>query len=321
MLQQAWQRRGWLACALWPLSLLYRLIASLHRFAFQRGLLRVTRVGVPVVVVGNVLVGGTGKTPVLIAIARHLQARGLQVGVVSRGYAGTASDCREVLPDSDPALVGDEPLLIARSINAPVFVATRRVQAAQALLARHPVTRLILCDDGLQHYALAREVEICLFDDRGIGNGWCLPAGPLREAWPRAVDFVLHTGLSPLTGGFRAHRGLAAHALRSDGRKVSLATLVGTPVHAVAAIARPDAFFAMLRSAGLELARTTALPDHYSFASWHAPDAQNLTLVCTEKDAVKLWRSHPSALAVLLEVSIDQAFFVALEEHLGLSSN
>jgi tetraacyldisaccharide 4'-kinase len=273
-----------------------------------------------VIVVGNVIAGGSGKTPVVMALVRHLTARGLQVGVVSRGYgrtiAGKADACREVLPDSTPAETGDEPLMVRRSTGAPVFVGRRRADAAAALIARHPEVQVIVCDDGLQHAALQRDVEICVFDDRGVGNGWLLPAGPLREPWPRPVDLVLHTGVRPAFEGFRAVRQLAAYAVRQDGSRVPLADLRSKPVMAVAAIAQPQAFFDMLQHAGMTLASTEARPDHDDFANWSPPEGAPPTILCTEKDAAKIWRRAPQALAVPLEVTLEDGFLLALDARL-----
>ncbi|RYY51787.1 MAG: tetraacyldisaccharide 4'-kinase, partial [Comamonadaceae bacterium] len=203
-LQRAWLRRGPLARLLWPVSLLYGALGALHRAAYRRGWLTVQRLPVPVVVVGNVVAGGAGKTPAVLALLDHLRQRGIAAGVVSRGYGRNGDACTEVLPDDDPARVGDEPLLLRRKSGAPVFVAARRAEAARALLAAYPATRVLLSDDGLQHHAMARDIEICVFDRRGIGNGWLLPAGPLREPWPRACDLVLHTGARPAFAGFTA---------------------------------------------------------------------------------------------------------------------
>ena len=316
-LQRAWLGRGLLARLLWPVSQLYDALTLLRRGLYQAGVFKTERVGVPVLVVGNVIAGGAGKTPVVIALVRHLRARGLQVGVISRGYGRRTRDCREVLPASDTRDVGDEPALIARSTGAPVFVAARRVEAARALLARHPQTDVIVSDDGLQHLALARDIELCVFDDRGTGNGWLLPAGPLREHWPRRCDLVLHTGANPAFGGYRAQRALADHALRSDGSRVPLAELADQPVIALAAIARPEAFFDMLRARGVSPERCIALPDHYDFDSWQRPSGAGYRLVCTEKDAVKLWRIAPDALAVPLVFTPEPAFFAALDAKLS----
>ncbi|HEY2256782.1 MAG TPA: tetraacyldisaccharide 4'-kinase [Variovorax sp.] len=317
-LQQSWLRRGSLARLLWPLAQLFGALAAARRWLYRRGWLRSERVGVPVLVVGNVVAGGAGKTPVVMAIVRHLQARGMAVGVVSRGYGRNTDDCREVQEDSDPVQVGDEPALIRRATGAPVFVATRRIEAARALLVRHPATRAIVCDDGLQHLALARDIEICVFDDRGIGNGWLLPAGPLREPWPRRCDLVLHTGSRPAFAGFRSRRALADHGLRRDGTRVPLASLAGRRLVAVAAIAKPEAFFEMLREQGLRLARASAMADHDDLAGWQPPsDPEQTTVLCTEKDAVKLWHRGVDALAVPLVFEPEPGFFSALDAKLS----
>lgn len=316
-LLQAWTRRGLLARLLWPLSLLYGLIFALRRALYQQGFLHSTRLPVPVIVVGNVVAGGGGKTPTVVAIVDHLRQRGLRPGVLSRGYGRLGTDCREVLPDSPANEVGDEPLLIHRACNVPVFVAPQRAVAGQALLARHPEVQLLVCDDGLQHAALQRDIELCVFDDRGIGNGWLLPAGPLREPWPRRVDLVLHTSRKTMDVGYGARRALADHARRADGTAVPLATLHGQPLLALAGIARPEAFFDMLRARGLTLADTVALPDHFDFAQWSDPRALDHVLLCTEKDAVKLWRHHPEALAIPLVFAPEPAFIAALDNALA----
>jgi len=317
-LQDAWLHRGLLACLLWPLSLLYAALFALRGWLYRLGLLRTERVSVPVIVVGNVIAGGAGKTPVVMAVVRHLQARGVRVGVVSRGYGRQTDDCREVHNDSDPHDVGDEPALIRHATNAPVFVARRRIEAARALLARHPATQVIVSDDGLQHLALGRDIEICVFDDRGIGNGWRLPAGPLREAWPRRCDLILHSGERPaFADGYTASRSLAPEAVTRDGKRIPLEALASKPVIALAAIARPEAFFEMLRARGLTLAETIALPDHDNFDGWQRPSGTVHTLVCTEKDAVKLWRQAPDALAVPLHFAPSSEFFTALDAKLS----
>lgn len=351
VLMQAWRRRGLLAWLLWPVSLLFGALVTLRRALYRLGVFQVQRVAVPVIVVGNVVAGGAGKTPVVMALVQHWQARGLRVGVVSRGYGRRTQDCREVHDHSPAAEVGDEPALVKRITSAPVFVAPQRFEAASALLARYPQTDLIVCDDGLQHHALYRDLEVCVFDDRGIGNGWLLPAGPLREPWPRnagcstpwlrgaqhskprlhgsdhevsgdapgPATLVLHSGAQPAFEGFTAPRQLADYAVRADGTRLALSTLTqpgSPPVLALAAIAQPGAFFAMLRDRGVPLTRTLALPDHYDFDSWKHPDDNDYTLVCTEKDAVKLWHHEPDALAVPLHVSLEPAFVATLERML-----
>lgn len=314
-LTDAWLQRGWRAWSLWPLSLLYGMLVRLRKALYGMGWLRSERLPVPVLVVGNVVAGGAGKTPVVMAIVQHLQQLGIRVGVISRGYGRRSQACLEVLPGSVVEDVGDEPALIRRTTQAPVFVAARRVQAARALLARHPQTQVIVCDDGLQHLSLQRDLEIGVFDDRGVGNGFLLPAGLLREPWPRPLDLLLHTGQQPAFAGFRARRSLARHAVRADGSQVALAELgAGKPLLAVAAIAQPGAFFSMLRAQGLVLAETLALPDHDDFSGWAGNTDGACTVLCTEKDAVKLWPKEPGALAVPLEFEPEPAFWTAFDQ-------
>lgn len=320
-LQQAWLSRGWLACLLWPLSQVYRLLVSWRRRLYQSGVFKSARAGVPVLVVGNVIAGGAGKTPLVMALVTHLQQRGLQVGVVSRGYGRTGESCREVFADTPVAASGDEPALIKHTTGAPVFIAKKRIDAARALLAAHPGTQLLVCDDGLQHYALARDIEIAVFDDRGVGNGWLLPAGPLREPWPErlhgGIHLVLHTGQSPAFGGFTSSRQLADYAVDSDGNRVQLDSLKGQTLIALAAIAHPDAFFSMLVARGLELGQTISLPDHYDFSGYQLDAHNPCTVLCTEKDAVKLFGLPAMAsirlLAVPLRFSPEPAFLDAVD--------
>ena len=314
LLQQAWQRRGPLALALWPLAQLFGMLAALRRGLYRWGWKRAGRVPVPVLVVGNVVAGGSGKTPVVLAVVTHLQQRGLPVAVLSRGHGRTTRDCREVGPDSLASEVGDEPLLLHRRTSAPVFVAARRLDAARAALQRHPATRILVCDDGLQHLALQRDIAVCVFGDGGLGNGWLLPAGPLREPWPRPADLVV-VGATPVPdtrGAWPVQRQLATEAVDAQGRRTPLAALRGQPLHALAGIAQPERFFAMLRDQGLHLAHTDGLPDHFDFSQW--PDlATEARLVCTEKDAVKLWRHRPDALAVPLQLTLPDGFWSCLD--------
>ncbi|MGI9134119.1 MAG: tetraacyldisaccharide 4'-kinase [Rhodoferax sp.] len=325
-LQRSWSKRGALACLLWPVSLLYALLVLLRRGLYQSGCLSAHQVNAVVVVVGNVVTGGAGKTPTVLAVVQHFRQQGYRVGIVSRGYGRKHSDCLEVSPDADPQAVGDEPLLLRRRSDVPVFVAARRHDAAQALMARHPQTQIIVCDDGLQHYSLYRDVEICVFDHRGFGNGWLLPAGLLREHWPRrpvkriapdgATALVLCTAPTRAVAGFSATRTLAAVAQRRDGTTLPLQSLRqagAKPLIALAGIGQPEAFFAMLRAEGLPLADTLALPDHYAFDSIPSRLINGAALLCTEKDASKLWRIAPEALAVPLDFQVEPAFFSELD--------
>ena len=321
LLQQAWLKRGWLACLLWPVAQVHGLLVKLRQAFYSRGLLASERFQIPVIVVGNVVAGGAGKTPLVMALVRHLKSQGLQVGVISRGYGRSGGRSLEVTLQTSVYEAGDEPVLIVRSTGAPVFVARRRADAMRALQAAYPAIAVVVCDDGLQHYALQRDIEIAVFDDRGVGNGWLLPAGPLREPWPerkrRGVDLVLHTGRKPAFEGFTSTRQLADHALAADGSQVALSALLGQPLVALAGIANPEAFFSMLRASGLTLDRTAALPDHHDFRHDDLSIYAGRTVLCTEKDAVKLFALSPPAgvtlLAVPLLFSPEAGFFDTLD--------
>ncbi|MEH3087548.1 MAG: tetraacyldisaccharide 4'-kinase [Xylophilus ampelinus] len=320
-IQRAWAHRGPLAWCMRPVAVLYGAVTGLNRSLYRLGLRHADRLPVPVLVVGNVVAGGAGKTPTVMALVRHLRQAGWHPAVLSRGHGRSAEECLEVSAGSLPGEVGDEPLLIHCNTGAPVFVARRRSEAGLAALHRHPGTDVLICDDGLQHLALHRDVEVCAFDDRGLGNGWLLPAGPLREPWPRRVDIVLHTGNHPAFPGFRSRRTLCDHGIRPDGSRVALRQHHGRPVLALAAIAAPENFFAMLRSHGIDLERTLALPDHWDFGDWDASLQQRYQIVCTEKDAVKLWRIVPDAIAVPLAFEPETGFFDAVDRALAEHSS
>lgn len=317
MLEDLWARRGPAALALWPISQLYAALVLLRKLCFRYGLLHVRRLPVPVVVVGNVVVGGAGKTPVVIALARHLLDAGHHVGVISRGYGRRGTGSMEVTSEARADQCGDEPLLIKRKLGLPVFVGPDRAGAALQLLAAYPATTVIISDDGLQHLALERDIEICVFDPRGLGNGFMLPAGPLREPWPRTVDLVVDSGSRPQAGHHAVTRKLADQLIRADGSQRSLLSLHDQPVVAVAAIANPEQFFNMLRERGLRLLHTLALPDHHDFHGWSPPVASDVPLIFTEKDATKLWAIHPEGWAAPLEVVLAPQFLLAFDQLLS----
>lgn len=318
----AWESRGAIALALLPIAVVYAGLLWLRRLSYSLGFKKPQRLNCVVVVVGNAVVGGAGKTPTVIGIVRHLQNKGLRVGVLSRGHGRRDRSVCAVTPTTDADLAGDEPLLLAQATQAPVFVAADRYAAGSALLAAHPNTEVIVCDDGLQHWALWRDLEVCVFDERGRGNGWLLPSGPLREPWPRRALacvgqrdeslLVLHTGASAAFNGFKARRHLADQARCMDGSSIALNTLQ-PPLLALAGIARPQAFFSSLRAMGLVLAKTLPLPDHYDFAQLNTATLQGYRVLCTEKDAAKLWKVWPRALAVPLVQTLEPAFLAALD--------
>ena len=314
ILPEIWLTKNGLSNLLLPFAWAYGALIRLRRTAYRLGLMPTEQMSVPVVVIGNAVAGGGGKTPLAMAMVAHLKAAGWRVGVISRGYGRESDEVHEVGPLDAPDVTGDEPLMIRNRCQVPVFVAAQRVQAAKALLNAHPQIQIIVCDDGLQHYALRRDLEICAMDSRGIGNGRLLPAGPLREPWPRAVDLLIHTDQRSLPGGFAATRQLT-HTLNAQGENKPIHHLAGQAVNAVAAIAQPQAFFDMLSANGLHLAQTFALPDHDSFANW-SPPSDTLPLLCTEKDAHKLWKRIPHALAVPLVFKPEEAFWQALDARL-----
>lgn len=308
--------------------MLYGFLVSWRYYLYHKGIKKIISTGVPTIVVGNVIAGGAGKTPLVMMLVTHLQAKGLKVGVISRGYGRTSTNCQEVHTSTSPQDSGDEPLLIKKSTNAPVFVAIKRTEAAKKLLEYYPDTQILVCDDGLQHYALKREIEIAVFDDRGTGNGWLLPAGPLREPWPKrkkqGIDLVLHTGQKPVFEGFRSKRLLASYGISKEGAQIQLSSLIGKKLVAVAAIANPDAFFGMLRSRGLTLVNTINLPDHDDFSDFRFPEKTTDTspfVLCTEKDAVKLFQKKLAPSIKLLAVPLlflpEPAFITAFDDLLN----
>ena len=296
-LQRAWLSRGWLACSLLPVAACYGALLLLRRNAYRLGWRRPVRLPVPVVVVGNLVVGGAGKTPTVIAVVHALQRQGHVVGVVSRGYGRANSATLVVQPDTPVGDCGDEPLLLRLRTGVPVCVGRDRVAAGQALLQRHPEIDVIVSDDGLQHWRLARQAQILVFDERGAGNGWLLPAGPLREPLPKALpprSMVLYNAeaaTTPLPGSLaqRGLRGVVDLAGWWAGQPASLSAMNGLrerPLLAAAGLARPQRFFDMLRLRGLTI-EPLPLADHHDYTTLPWP-ADTAAVVVTEKDAVKL---------------------------------
>jgi tetraacyldisaccharide 4'-kinase len=307
LLTRAWSRRGPLACALWPLSIVFRALSGVRRLLYRRGWLHSTRLGVPVIVVGNIFIGGTGKTPLTIWLVAALQQAGFHPGVISRGHGSADTGHadhgpRLVMPTSTAQQVGDEPLLIAQRSRCPVMVGRDRVAAGKALLEQHPEIDIVISDDGLQHYALQRDIEIVLFDARATGNGWLLPAGPLREAGNRRRDFTvlnapqLTPGLVARVAGPDPDSAVIQMQLVGEfaERLSDRSELIGLPllaqssqrIVAAAGIGNPGRFFALLKAQGLQFAELP-LPDHHAFLDrpFAAIDAD--VILITEKDAVK----------------------------------
>jgi tetraacyldisaccharide 4'-kinase len=292
-----WQKSGPAQWLLRPLSWLFALLATARRALYRYGLRRTQHAPRPVIVVGNLVAGGAGKTPVVIALVQLLRQMGHVPGVISRGHGGrTAQNARLVSRDSDPAEVGDEPLMIHLRTGVPVAVARQRVLAARALCTAHPAVSVLVADDGLQHLALARDVELVVFDDRGLGNGQLLPAGPLRERPPATLapsTLVVYSAGAKSTplAGFIGWRRLGTICSLQDWWMTEAVTsrvvqLRDRPLLAAAGLARPEGFFSMLQAEGLKVQRLP-LPDHFDYATLPWP-ADTPDVIVTEKDAVKL---------------------------------
>lgn len=296
-LPQLWFRPR-LTFSLWlllPLSWLFRLLVGIRRGLFALGLLPTQRLPVPVVVVGNLVLGGSGKTPLVLWLVERLRQRGWKPGIISRGYGAQAARVHSVASDSPASEVGDEPLLLARRSGVPVFVGVDRAATGRALLAAHPQCNVIVSDDGLQHYRLQRNVEIAVFDCRGAGNRRLLPAGPLREPLSR-LSTVTAVVMNSAPGVVLGREGGPQFAMCLGGERFySLndkacwclaGDLRGKRLHAVAGIGDPRRFFAQLTSMGLEF-KAHPFPDHHVYRQEDLAFAQEGALLMTEKDAVK----------------------------------
>ena len=286
-----WDTVNPISVALLPLSLLFASAVAVRRMAYRIGLRRAQHFAVPVWVVGNLTVGGTGKTPLVIWLAEHLRGRGWRPGIVARGYGGQAQFWpQQVRPDSDPIMVGDEAVLLAAATGCPVCVGPDRPAAVTALI-EHTDIDFVLSDDGMQHYALGRDLEIAVIDGRRrLGNGLLLPAGPLREPASRLrdVDLIISNGQpGPDEYAMSLQRPLVRE-LRTD-RAVELADFAGRRVHAVAGIGNPQRFFEMLIGAGLRI-EAHPFPDHHSFRAADLAFDDGLPVLMTAKDAVKCRR-------------------------------
>ncbi|MGH8190671.1 MAG: tetraacyldisaccharide 4'-kinase [Rhodanobacteraceae bacterium] len=322
-LQRRWYTPD-LAPPLWtlPVAGLYGGVTAVRRSLYRRGLLGATRLPVPVVVVGNLTAGGAGKTPLVIALVEALRARGLTPGVVSRGYGGSAREPCLLGTTPNPDEVGDEPALIRLRTGVPVAVGADRPAAARLLLDQH--VDLIIADDGLQHYALARDLEVCVVDGvRRFGNGRLLPAGPLREPASRlqGVDFVVCNGGEPQAGEILMRLGVRdAVSLAEPTRTSPLREFSGTRVHAVAGIGHPQRFFDALRGRGID-ATEHAFPDHHRYTLGELAFGDGLPVLMTEKDAIKCRGfAHANWWAVPAIAELPAAFFDAVAARIGKPS-
>ncbi|MBT8108786.1 MAG: tetraacyldisaccharide 4'-kinase [Gammaproteobacteria bacterium] len=299
-IERVWYADGRFGWLLLPLAALYGIIAVIRRFLYANGILRVHKAGAPVIIVGNITAGGTGKTPTVLWLVQELQARGFRPGIVSRGYGGSRSGTSmRVEANSEASVVGDEPALLARRSGCPVVVDPDRVRAAEMLV--EDGVDVVVADDGLQHYRLARDYEICVVDGaRGLGNRRLLPAGPLRESAQRLddVEQVLVNGMLRGSGyeltvaeqNAISFELVATEACRLNGSLARpLERFADTTVHAVAAIGNPQRFFDLLRARGIQVIEH-CFPDHAPLGSKELEFGDDFEVFMTEKDAVKLGR-------------------------------
>lgn len=296
-----WLQKQWLGFTFWhillmPLSWVFGVVVIARKWLYKTNWLKSVRLSAPVIIVGNINVGGTGKTPLVIWLTEQMQSAGYKPGIISRGYGGNAQQVTEVLASSNPFEVGDEPVLIAMRTSCPVFVSANRVEAGRALLAAHPECNVIISDDGLQHYRLQRDIEIIVYDSvKGFGNGALLPAGPLRESKNRlkTVDAVVSNGsvvnnelpltVKPIEMQLESTDFYNAlnNRIKSDAQ-----AFVGQKVLAIAGIGNPMRFFNQLRRIGLGF-QSQSYSDHHAFTAEDFKGVEADVIVMTEKDAVK----------------------------------
>jgi tetraacyldisaccharide 4'-kinase len=305
-----WGRRGALAWLLWPASLLFGLVVLARRLLFSLRVLKSAHPGIPVIVVGNVTAGGSGKTPLTLWIAEFLRSKGWHPGIVSRGYGARATSPRAATIASTPDEVGDEPILLSRRSGCPVWVGADRVAVARALREANKDVDVLILDDGLQHYRMRRDLEIAVLDSRGTGNGFLLPAGPLREpAWRlRTVDAVVCNGFRRPGSFSMQMEGETLHRMTDAADRRPAAALAGQKVHAVAGIGDPNRFFLHLAGLGLK-PLPHPFPDHHRFTPADLAFAGEEAVVMTEKDAVKLRNAaRPSWWVLPVAARPDPAF-------------
>jgi tetraacyldisaccharide 4'-kinase len=337
--QRIWAARSWQSDLLLPVSWLFGLLAALRRFCYRRGLAIATRLRVPVIVVGNIVVGGTGKTPLAIALVKALQHAGYHPGVISRGYGGAISRAPSAwsMVESDDAIAfGDEIVLIRAATGVPCAIGAARSRAGEGLLQRHPEVDVIVADDGLQHYPLARDIELAVFDERGLGNARLLPSGPLREPASRLarVNAVVFNDTSAELQPAWLPVGVASFSMQlregkawqliDPKRRVEIQALseqLGTKnVQALAGIGHPERFFAMLEGAGLQFQKT-ALSDHFKFPDGYFASLSAELILITEKDAVKcLQVADPRVWVVPVTAELDAALIQLVLEKLVATS-
>jgi tetraacyldisaccharide 4'-kinase len=304
-----WYRRGLLPWLLWPVSIVFGIAVALRRILYFLRVLKSAHPGIPVIVVGNLTVGGSGKTPLVIWIAEFLKSKGWSPGIVSRGYGARITEPRAATLAAEAAEVGDEPILLSRRSGCPVWVGADRVQVAARLRAAHGDVNVLVLDDGLQHYAVRRDLEIAVVDARGFGNGFLLPAGPLREPKSRlrAVDAVV-SHAAPVKGFGMTLQGDVLHRMTDARERQPLKAFAGQRVHAVAGIGDPNRFFLHQGKAGLKVV-PHPFPDHHPFTPRDLEFGDDAPVLLTEKDAVKLRSvARPGWWVLPVSAQLDPAF-------------
>ncbi len=318
-LENAWYGHTGLTLMLRPLAWLFIAITTIRRFAYRYKIIKSVKLPVPVIVIGNLTVGGTGKTPLVIWVANNLKSAGYKPGIISRGYGGKAKHWpQQVRPDADPVIIGDEAVVISRRTRCPMAVGPDRAAAGEALL-KYADIDIILSDDGLQHYHLQRDIEILVIDGiRRFGNGFCLPAGPLRELPSRKheVDFIVTNGIA--AHGEYPMKYLGPRAVNMlSGEERTLDEFKNKPVTAIAGIGNPDKFFNFLRAAGLRI-NSIAFADHFEYTQASLPFDDEQIVLMTEKDAVKCQRFAKADWWYLpINVELTEEFALSLMNRIG----
>jgi len=325
-----WYALSPISLLLIPFALAFGVLVRLRRLLYRLRLFSSVRLPVPVIVVGNLTVGGTGKTPLVLWLAAELQRQGMRPGILCRGYGGSDAGPRAVQDHDDPRRVGDEAILLALRSGCPVWIGRDRAAAGIAMLGAHPERDIVVCDDGLQHYRIERDIEIAVEDERGHGNGLLLPAGPLREPADRPVDATVVNAALPDAGiarlyaqsqvrrgqrpngtapAYRMHLEPRGFCFVGDlAREASLADFAGKRVHAVAGIGNPQRFFSLLQRLGLDPV-CHAFPDHHAYCAADLAFSECDLVLMTEKDAVKCAHSGRSDLVVLrVDAILDPEF-------------
>ena len=304
-----WYRRGALAWLLWPASLVFGSLVFIRRALYRVRLLKSVHPGIPVIVVGNLVAGGSGKTPLVLWMAEFLKSKGWSPAIVSRGYGARLDAPRAATIAAEATEVGDEPILLARRSGCPVWVGPDRPRVIEALRAQHPEVDLVILDDGLQHYRLRRDLEIAVVDARGFGNGFLLPAGPLREPRSRlgSVDAVV-SHESMVQGYAMKLEGETLHRMTDARERRSVREFAGEKVHAVAGIGHPNRFFLHLARLGVEPV-PHPFSDHYPFRAEDLEFGDAAPVLLTEKDAVKLRHAaRPNWWVLPVTARLDPAF-------------